>query len=193
MTGVFEVHSVEETWALARQFASELKPGDVVCLEGDLGAGKTTFTQGLAAALGVDGRVTSPTFCLVQEHRRNNRIIECSNNRNGEIIELSNNRIIECEKDGLNGAMSTANSKIRKFDYSNISLLVHMDLYRLHDEDDVLAIGWEDYLSEGAILVVEWPERAGSLIPPTAKHVVFTHLDGEENRRIEFCAGGGVR
>ena len=61
-----------------------------------------------------------------------------------------------------------------------------MDLYRLHDEDDVLAIGWEDYLSEGAILVVEWPERAGSLIPPTAKHIVFTHLEGEENRRIEF-------
>ena len=138
MTGVFEVHSVEETWGLARQFAQELKPGDVVCLEGDLGAGKTTFTQGLAAALGVDGRVTSPTFCLVQEHR------------------------------------------------SGSTLLVHMDLYRLHDEDDVLAIGWEDYLSEGAILVVEWPERAGSLIPPTAKHIVFTHLDGDENRRLLF-------
>ena len=138
MTGVFEVHSVEETWGLARQFATELKPGDVVCLEGDLGAGKTTFTQGLAAALGVDGRVTSPTFCLVQEHR------------------------------------------------SGSTFLVHMDLYRLHDEDDVLAIGWEDYLSEGAILVVEWPERAGSLIPPTAKHIVFTHLEGEENRRLEF-------
>ena len=138
MTGVFEVHSVEETWRLARQFAAELKPGDVVCLEGDLGAGKTTFTQGLAAALGVDGRVTSPTFCLVQEHR------------------------------------------------SGSTLLVHMDLYRLHDEDDVLAIGWEDYLSEGAILVVEWPERAGSLIPSTAKHIVFTHLEGEENRRLAF-------
>ena len=138
MTGVFEVHSVEETWGLARQFAQELKPGDVVCLEGDLGAGKTTFTQGLAAALGVDGRVTSPTFCLVQEHR------------------------------------------------SGSTLLVHMDLYRLHDEDDVLAIGWEDYLSEGAILVVELPERAGSLIPPTAKHIVFTHLEGEENRRLAF-------
>ena len=139
MTGVFEVHSVEETWGLARQFAQELKPGDVVCLEGDLGAGKTTFTQGLAAALGVDGRVTSPTFCLVQEHR------------------------------------------------SGSTLLVHMDLYRLHNEDDVLAIGWEDYLSEGAILVVEWPERAGSLIPPTAKHIVFTHLDGDENRRLSFA------
>ena len=150
MTGVFEVKSVEETWQLARQLAAELKPGDVVCLEGDLGAGKTTFTQGLAAALGVPGRVTSPTFCIVQEHRRqsNNRTIEQSNN--------------------------------------SPDFLVHMDLYRLHGEDDVIAIGWEDFLAEGAILVVEWPERAGSLIPDDAKHVVFTHLDGEESRRIEF-------
>ena len=44
MTGSFEVNSVEETWALAKKLAAELKPGDVVCLEGDLGAGKTTFT-----------------------------------------------------------------------------------------------------------------------------------------------------
>lgn len=66
------------------------------------------------------------------------------------------------------------------------TFLVHMDLYRLHDEDDVIAIGWEDFLAEGAILVVEWPERAGSLIPADAKHVVFTHLDGEEARRIVF-------
>ena len=137
MTGVYNVNSVEETWKLARQLAPELNPGDVICLEGDLGAGKTTFTQGLAAALGVPGRVTSPTFCIVQEHR-------------------------------------------------GPSLLVHMDLYRLHNEDDVIAIGWEDYLAEGAILVVEWPDRAGSLIPSDARHVVFTHLDGEESRRIVF-------
>ena len=50
----------------------------------------------------------------------------------------------------------------------------------------MIAIGWEDYLAEGAILVVEWPERAGALIPAEAKHIVFTHLDGEESRRIEF-------
>ena len=169
MTGVFEVHSVEETWGLARQFAAELKPGDVVCLEGDLGAGKTTFTQGLAAALGVDGRVTSPTFCLVQEHRR-----------------VEKNEVEKWKSGKVEKAMDnpTNLSTVQPFHLS--TLLVHMDLYRLHDEDDVLAIGWEDYLSEGAILVVEWPERAGSLIPPTAKHIVFTHLDGDENRRLLF-------
>ena len=152
MTGVYDVCSVEETWALAKRLAEELKPGDVICLEGDLGAGKTTFTQGLAAALGVPGRVNSPTFCIVQEHRSPN----------------------PPNPPNLSNLPNLPN------------LLVHMDLYRLHDEDDVIAIGWEDYLSEGAILVVEWPERAGSLIPPKARHVVFTHLEGEEARRIEF-------
>ena len=64
-------------------------------------------------------------------------------------------------------------------------MLVHMDLYRLRGEDDVLSIGWEDYLADGAILAVEWPDRAGSLIPATAIHVSFAHLAGDE-RRIEF-------
>ncbi|MBO7482849.1 MAG: tRNA (adenosine(37)-N6)-threonylcarbamoyltransferase complex ATPase subunit type 1 TsaE [Kiritimatiellae bacterium] len=138
MKGSFETNSVEETWNLAREFAKELRPGTVVCLEGDLGAGKTTFTQGLASAMGVRGRVTSPTFCIVQEH----------------------------EGDGG-------------------GLLVHMDLYRLHGEDDVLAIGWEDYLARGAVLVVEWPERAGSLIPPDARHVEMRHVS-EESRIVHI-------
>lgn len=149
MKGSFETASVEDTWALAREFAAELRPGDVVCLEGDLGAGKTTFTQGLAAALGVKGRVTSPTFCIVQEH------------------------------EGRGG--------------SSVPLLVHMDLYRLRGEDDVLAIGWEDYLARGAVIVVEWPERAGSLIPPGARRVVINHLS-EDSRlvRIDMEVGSVV-
>jgi tRNA threonylcarbamoyladenosine biosynthesis protein TsaE len=61
-----------------------------------------------------------------------------------------------------------------------------MDLYRLHGEDDVIAIGWEDYLAEGAVIVVEWPERAGSLIPPNARRIEFRHLDGEERRLIQI-------
>jgi len=144
MRSSFEVHSVEETWEVAKAFAKTLKPGDIVCLEGDLGAGKTTFTQGLAAALGVSGRVTSPTFCIVQEHHR----------------------------DPLSSPSALP------------TLLVHMDLYRLHGEDDVIAVGWEDYLSAGAIIVVEWPERAGSLIPPSARRVTICHRNGDENRDI---------
>lgn len=138
MKAVYNVSSVEETWAVAREFAEELHPGDIVCLEGDLGAGKTTFTQGLAAYLGAKRAVTSPTFCLVVEHP------------------------------------------------TDRFLLVHMDLYRLHDEDDVLTIGWEDYLARGAVLFVEWPDRAGTLVPDDAIHVNFALGDDESSRTISF-------
>jgi tRNA threonylcarbamoyladenosine biosynthesis protein TsaE len=63
--------SAVATRALARAVASVLKGGDVLVLAGEMGAGKTAFTQGLAAALGVDGPVTSPTFTLVRSYPAN--------------------------------------------------------------------------------------------------------------------------
>ena len=63
-------HSEQETFALGAQVAQALKPGSVVLLRGDLGAGKTVFVRGLASGLGVDpDTVTSPTFVLVQHYR----------------------------------------------------------------------------------------------------------------------------
>ncbi len=62
------VKSAEAMIALGREFADGLHRGDVVLLHGDLGAGKTTFTQGVAAELGVSAAVQSPTFTLVREH-----------------------------------------------------------------------------------------------------------------------------
>lgn len=67
---VHESNSETETRAIAARFAAELKPGAVLLLSGDLGAGKTAFTKGLAEGLGLDpGEVTSPTFTLVHEYR----------------------------------------------------------------------------------------------------------------------------
>ena len=60
--------SIEETQALAARIARSATPGTVLALSGDLGAGKTCFIQGLAAELGVEGAVTSPTFIMVAEH-----------------------------------------------------------------------------------------------------------------------------
>jgi tRNA threonylcarbamoyladenosine biosynthesis protein TsaE len=60
--------SPEETKALGEAMASLLHPGDVVSLTGDLGAGKTTFVQGAARALGVEDPVLSPTFTIVREY-----------------------------------------------------------------------------------------------------------------------------
>ena len=61
--------SAEETRSLATELGAALSPGSVLALHGDLGVGKTTFVQGLARGLGVDGGVTSPTFNIFTLHR----------------------------------------------------------------------------------------------------------------------------
>jgi len=64
-----ESRSPEATEAVGAQLAESLEPGDVVALTGELGAGKTCFTQGLARGLGVAGHAVSPTFALVNEYQ----------------------------------------------------------------------------------------------------------------------------
>lgn len=66
---VFLSKSVEDTYKLAETVAKNLTAGEVVLLDGDLGAGKTTFTKGLFKALGVTEMVTSPTFTIMNEYR----------------------------------------------------------------------------------------------------------------------------
>ena len=61
----FVSHLAEETAEMAEQMAAQAKPGDVFALTGDLGMGKTVFVQGFARGLGYTGRVTSPTFTLM--------------------------------------------------------------------------------------------------------------------------------
>lgn len=75
-------HSAEETKTVAENLARELRGGEFVSLIGDLGAGKTTFTQGLVAALGSTARVKSPTFTVmneypVQNHASIQRVVHC--------------------------------------------------------------------------------------------------------------------
>ncbi|MDR2849318.1 MAG: tRNA (adenosine(37)-N6)-threonylcarbamoyltransferase complex ATPase subunit type 1 TsaE [Verrucomicrobiota bacterium] len=139
MKAAYTVHSVEETWRAAAEVARLLAPGTVVALHGDLGAGKTTFVQGLGFALGVRRPVTSPTFTVCVEYR------------------------------------------------TAAFVFVHFDLYRLSGPDDLLAIGYPEYLETGAVVAVEWPERAGDLIPPDAVHVRFRLTDDPETREIEVC------
>ena len=64
----YRTSSEAGTEALGEQLAAALKPGTVIAFTGDLGAGKTAFTRGLARGLGVTGRVTSPTFTIVNEY-----------------------------------------------------------------------------------------------------------------------------
>ena len=64
----FITNSPEETEKIGERLAQKLAPGTVLAYRGDLGAGKTAFTRGLAAGLGYKGRVTSPTFAIVNEY-----------------------------------------------------------------------------------------------------------------------------
>lgn len=63
---IIETNSADETFAFGKKIGETAKPGDVYTLIGDLGVGKTVFTQGVAAGLGIKGPVNSPTFTIVQ-------------------------------------------------------------------------------------------------------------------------------
>lgn len=64
----FESNSFEDTFAFGKKMGEEAKRGDVLCLLGDLGVGKTVFTQGFAKGLGIEEPVSSPTFTIIQEY-----------------------------------------------------------------------------------------------------------------------------
>ena len=67
--GTAELPTPQDTVALGARLGAELRAGDVVVLSGPLGAGKTMFTKGIAAAMDVEGPVTSPTYVLARVHR----------------------------------------------------------------------------------------------------------------------------
>lgn len=126
--------SPEETALAARRLAPALKPGMIVCLMGDLGAGKSVFARALAGALGVTDPMPSPTFTIVHEYL------------------------------GSRGLP-----------------VLHVDLYRLSGEDEFFYLGIEESM-EQAITIVEWPERAPSLLERA--HVSVTITVEEDTRTI---------
>jgi tRNA threonylcarbamoyladenosine biosynthesis protein TsaE len=135
------IKTIDDLKKFAADFARELKGGDVIGLVGDLGAGKTTLTQFLAAELGVPNDIKSPTFVLVREYST--------------------------------GA-DAAKRGIRK--------LVHADAYRLEDEDELWAIGFDDLADDPeSVVVVEWADRVPSLRDyATYRELRFSFGDGEE-------------
>lgn len=96
----FISRSIEQTRRAGMRLGALLQPGDVICLIGDLGAGKTTFVQGLSAGWGSLDQVTSPTFVLVNVYRRLNseRFYHLDTYRlanSGEAIDLDLDDLIE--------------------------------------------------------------------------------------------------
>lgn len=68
MDMITETHNSKETYELGFNMGKSAKAGDVYCLDGDLGVGKTVFTQGFAKGLGINEPINSPTFTIVQEY-----------------------------------------------------------------------------------------------------------------------------
>lgn len=137
----FQTDSPQETMRLAADFSNMLRPGDVLSLTGELGAGKTCFVKGLAEGLGVKVTVTSPTFALLKTYH-------------GRID------------------------------------LHHLDLYRLDKTEELLDIGIEDYLPGDGVTVIEWGEKAASILPDDVLIIDFKMGDSEEKRSFTMTARG---
>jgi tRNA threonylcarbamoyladenosine biosynthesis protein TsaE len=118
--------SPDDMRRMGAALAQVLRPGDTVLLGGDLGAGKTTFTQGLAGALGVTEVVTSPTFVLVHGYRTS-----------------------------------------LGWD------LVHADVWRLSQLQEVIDLAIPELQDEGAVVVVEWGEMAAPALAADCLHVAI--------------------
>ncbi|MFC1498779.1 tRNA (adenosine(37)-N6)-threonylcarbamoyltransferase complex ATPase subunit type 1 TsaE [Verrucomicrobiota bacterium] len=69
-------------------------------------------------------------------------------------------------------------------EYSGTRQLYHIDLYRLNSPDEVLALGFEEYLETNGITAIEWAERAGDLIPASAIHIRFETTQNPDQRKI---------
>ncbi len=122
--------------ALGERLAAIVRPGDVIALSGDLGAGKTTLARGLLRGLGLEGEAPSPTFTIVQT-----------------------------------------------YDPPEVRMPVwHVDLYRLEEPEEAIELGLEEAF-DTAVVLVEWPERVGALLPRDALRL---RLDGagEGERRL---------
>ncbi len=132
---VFYTESAQETYDFAASMAEKVKPGQILCLNGELGVGKTVFAQGLCGKLGVTEPVNSPTFTLVNEYE---------------------------------GAPFP---------------IYHFDLYRIDDADELYEIGFEDMISGGALVLIEWAERAGEILPADRVDITIERT-GDDGRRI---------
>lgn len=110
--------SVNETLKIGRIIAKNLKKGDILCLFGQLGSGKTVLAKGIALGLGIKkDEIISPSFVLIRQYNK---------------ARLP---------------------------------LYHFDLYRLKVPKDILGLGYEEYLYNDAVTVIEWADRLRYLLP----------------------------
>lgn len=159
--------SAEDTRQLARALAGLVRPGDVVLLEGELGAGKTTFVQGFGAGLGVRELITSPTFTLVRTYRGRLELVHADLYRLdhlGEVVDLGLPELLD------DGAVAVVEwGDVAGSMLSAEFLEVRMEIGEAEDERrievDWVGDSWNDRAAVLADALARWqpgPGRAGS-------------------------------
>jgi tRNA threonylcarbamoyladenosine biosynthesis protein TsaE len=149
--------SAEGTRRLGACLARGLRAGDVVLLSGELGSGKTTLAQGIAAGLGVADIVTSPTFTLVRSY-------PCPVPPVADGLSAA---------DGLSPGPGPA---VRTF--------IHADLYRLDHTGEVADLALGELVEEAAVAVVEWGNVAGPALGGDSLSVLLAQGDDDDERRV---------
>ena len=91
-------NNFSETQKLGEEYAEQIKAGGILCLEGELGAGKTTFTQGLLKGLGCEGPFTSPTFVLMKKYKENIYHLDAYRISENNLTDLGWEELIENKK-----------------------------------------------------------------------------------------------
>jgi tRNA threonylcarbamoyladenosine biosynthesis protein TsaE len=154
-------HSASQTQRLGVRLGELMRGGELILLNGQLGTGKTTFTQGLAQGLGITDVISSPTFTLLKEYA-------------GQPIAPSKQ------------AGNSGNARnVREVGPA----LYHFDLYRLENPEEIFDLGFEDYFYGSGVCVVEWADRADAFWPFDCLRVRLKMLS-ETKRSLLFTATG---
>lgn len=153
----FATFSSFQTKKLGELLAGELCGGEIICLSGDLGAGKTTFTQGLLKGLKIKGPYTSPTFAIMKEYRIKNQKLRIKKNANSKKFMIHNSKFM-------------------------IQRIFHIDAYRITSKD-LLELGFKDFAGKpDSIVIIEWPERVKKIIPTNSVWINFEWISDKERK-----------
>ncbi len=163
-----------ETVKIGEKISAKLKGGDILCLYGDLGAGKTTLVKGLAKGFGITKEVVSPSFAIMNVYE----IGDCRRDSSTSLRMTGLRFATPCKRQ--------ANLTMPCKRKSTVKQLAHFDLYRLKDVEEFLDTGGADYLgAPDTICVIEWPEKIEELLKNKKTiDIAIEHL--KNGREIKF-------